>query len=138
MKAPRQLALALLAVAGVAAVASLVLTQLEALLSQWFLRIEMPAVRLGFTRWVIAPLLSGLVSGAFGAALFRTRRWVLPLAPTLALVFAISVSWLCTAFGFRLPALLANHQWRALFICLPLGGVLGLVVVRRLYPAGRG
>ncbi len=136
MKGTRRVALALVAIAAIAAVSSLILTQMDSLLSQAFLRVELPE-RLRLSRYLLAPLVAGVVCGSFATGLFRTRRLVLPLAPTVALVLGLSVSWLAGAFHFHLPELLGNQQWRALVICLPVGGVLGGVVVKRLYPTGR-
>lgn len=138
MRGPRKVILACLASAAIAGVASLVMTQLDQSLNRWFLRVEMPEVHLRLTRWVAAPLLAGLVAGAFATALFRTKRLLLPLAPAFLLLLVISASWLQVAFGHSLRSLVASQQWRALLLCLPFGGVMGAIAVRRLFPVGRG
>ncbi len=138
MRAPRRLILALLAAAAIAAVASLTMAPFDQAFAAWSVRLRVPSQNLSLIQWIGTPLLAGLISGSFGAALFRTKRMVLPLSPAVGLLVALSLEWLYHPYGFRVMGLLGSTQWRALALSIPVGALLGLLVVRRLYPGGRG
>ena len=140
MKQAKQLLRLSAGVLGAAAVGLLVMLYLnqawQGYAGRWTLSAPGMQARLEVARWIVSPLAAGLTGGAFAAALFRTRRLGLPFAPSLVQFVIVSVQWL--RYGMisaSLSSLAASTQWKALLICLPVGALVGIVLVRRLYPA---
>jgi len=90
--------------------------------------------QLKLARFITAPLLAGLLSGAVSALARKRRRYRYALACATVQMGAVSLWWLrpWSHYGapfFRARYLLTGQQWPLLLACLPLGALLAAALV---------